>query len=219
MGPKEVTRHPIPRKEDLDNLVASLEVNVVALTECLVGPGSRLSFPAAEPAAMHYTLRGHGRVVIDGGSAIPIRPHTLIIAPPGRSFRIEGLSVGDKHAPTRTKEVRMLSFNLHDTLQRFSTGEEYPKVVVICGYFRASYGTSIDLFATLRSPIMEQFEALDHLAHNLQVVLGELATREIGMRAMTSAVLKQVFVTLLRRSLMSADTWMERFSMLQHTAG
>jgi AraC-like DNA-binding protein len=108
----------------------------------------------------------------------------------------------------------MLLFNLHDTLQRFSTGEEDPEVVVICGYFRASYGTSIDLFATLRSPIMEQFEALDHLAHNLQVVLGELATREIGMRAMTAAVLKQLFVTLLRRSLMSADTWMERFSML-----
>ena len=56
MGPKEVTRHPIPRKEDLDNLVASLEVSVVALTECLVGPGSRLSFPAAEPAGIFRHL-------------------------------------------------------------------------------------------------------------------------------------------------------------------
>jgi transcriptional regulator GlxA family with amidase domain len=97
---------------------------------------------------------------------------------------------------------------------RLARGEADPEIVVICGYFRASYGTSIDLFATLRSPIVEQFEAFDHLAHNLQVVLAELGARELGMRAMTAAVLKQVFVTLLRRSLLSTQTWTERFSML-----
>jgi hypothetical protein len=34
------------------------------------------------------------------------------------------------------------------------------------------------------------------------------------MKAMTAAVLKQVFVTLLRRSLISAETWTERFALL-----
>src|SRR5690348_17738480 len=77
LGSNEMTIHPIPRKEDLDNLVASLEVNVVALTECLVGLGSRLSFPAVDRAAIHYALKGHGRLAIVGIAPVPVRPHTL----------------------------------------------------------------------------------------------------------------------------------------------
>jgi AraC family transcriptional activator of mtrCDE len=153
-------------------------------------------------------------MMIAGVPPIPVHPHTLIIMPPGRPFRIEGMSIGDPRTPSKSVEVPMLLFNLNDTIQRFSTGEEEPDTVIICGYFRASYGVSIDLFATLRAPIVEQFEQLDHLAHNLKVVLAELSARKVGMRAMTAAVLKQVFVTLLRRSLLSAETWMERFSML-----
>jgi AraC family transcriptional activator of mtrCDE len=65
-----------------------------------------------------------------------------------------------------------------------------------------------------RSPVVERFGAFNHLAYNLQAVLAELSVRKIGMRAMTAGVLKQVLVTLLRRSLLCADTWMERFSML-----
>jgi AraC family transcriptional activator of mtrCDE len=34
------------------------------------------------------------------------------------------------------------------------------------------------------------------------------------MKAMTAALLKRVFVTLLRRSLSSAETWFDRFSVL-----
>jgi AraC family transcriptional activator of mtrCDE len=214
LGSNEMTTHPIPRKEDLDNLVASLEVNVVALTECLVGLGSRLSFPAIDRAAIHYALKGHGRLAIVGVAPVPVRPHTLIIVPPGRPFCIEGRPVGDTRTPLKTAEARMLSFNRNDTIQRFSTGEEEPDIVIICGYFHASYGASIDLFATLRSPIVEQFDALDHLAHSLKVVLSEISSRKVGMRAMTAAALKQVFVTLLRRSLLSTETWMERFCML-----
>jgi AraC family transcriptional activator of mtrCDE len=41
----------------------------------------------------------------------------------------------------------------------------------------------------------------------------ELTARQVGMRAMTKALLKQVFVTLLRRSLESTDVWFERFAM------
>jgi AraC-like DNA-binding protein len=206
--------HPIPHRADLDDLISSLEVNVVALTECLVGACARLSFPAAHPAAIHYTLRGQGRLLIGSGPAIPLCPHTLVIIPPSRSFRIEAMSVADKRTPLQTKEVSMLSFDLGDTIQSFSVGEGDPEIAIICGYFRASYGTSIDLFATLRSPIVEQFGAFNHLAYNLQVVLAELGARKVGMRAMTAAVLRQVLVTLLRRSLLCADTWMERFSML-----
>ena len=108
----------------------------------------------------------------------------------------------------------MLSFDLGDRIQTFCAGDGAPQVSVICGYFRASFGLSINLFSTLRSPIVEQFEGVDHLADNLQSILSELAARRVGMKAMTAAVLKQIFVMLLRRSLESAATWSERFVML-----
>jgi len=39
-------------------------------------------------------------------------------------------------------------------------------VMLICGYFRATYGSSIDLFAGLRTPIVERFEPADELVNS-----------------------------------------------------
>jgi AraC family transcriptional activator of mtrCDE len=44
--------------------------------------------------------------------------------------------------------------------------------------------------------------------------MGELVAQEVGSGAMTAALMKQVLVTLLRRSLTTKNLWVERFSML-----
>lgn len=209
-----MTKRSVPRTADLDSLVTSMEVEVAALTECFVSSGWRLCFPAAKLPAIHYILSGCGGMKAGGDSLFALRPHTLIIMPPDRAFHIESRAADDAAAPLRSREVSMLSLDLSDKVQTFRAGEGDPQVSVICGYFRASYGLSIDLFATSRGPIIEQFEDFDHLAYNLKTVLAELSARRVGMRAMTAAVLKQVLITLLRRSLMSAKTWTERFAML-----
>jgi len=85
---------------------------------------------------------------------------------------------------------------------------------MICGYFRASYGTSIDLFARLAVPIVEKFDAADQLDQKLKSALAELIAQEVGFGAMTMALMKQVLVTILRRSLNSTDLWVERFAVL-----
>ena len=207
-------KRSVPRKVDLDSLVNSMEVEIAALTECFVSPGWRLCFPSAKLPAIHYTLSGHGRVKPVGDPLFELHPHTLVIMPPGRAFYIEGGDANDAGTSFKAKEASMLSINLGDKVQTFCAGGGDPQVSVICGYFRASFGLSINLFSTLRSPIVEQFEDFEHLADNLQTILAELAARRVGMKAMTAAVLKQIFVALLRRSLVSADTWSERFAML-----
>jgi transcriptional regulator GlxA family with amidase domain len=85
---------------------------------------------------------------------------------------------------------------------------------MICGYFHASYGSSLDLFATLTSPIVERFDATDQLGYRLESALAELVDRQVGMEAMATALLKQVLITLLRRSLSSGDLRLEQFSIL-----
>jgi AraC family transcriptional activator of mtrCDE len=101
-----------------------------------------------------------------------------------------------------------------ERIQRFVAGDVDPTVMLICGYFRATYGSSIDLFASLSTPIVERFEPADELGSKLQAALAEISGRQVGMQAMTTAILKQVLVTLVRRSLNSTSVWLERFSIL-----
>ncbi|WP_248558057.1 hypothetical protein [Paraburkholderia terrae] len=49
----------------------------------------------------------------------------------------------------------------------------------------------------------------------MKTILQELAAQEIAVGAMTGALLKQVIIAPLRRSLKSNDLWKERFSLLR----
>jgi AraC family transcriptional activator of mtrCDE len=101
-----------------------------------------------------------------------------------------------------------------DSISRFRAGNAEPMTVMICGYFKASFGASINLFGTLSTPIVEQFEASDRLDVYLRTAFDELVAQEIGAGAMSGALLKQVIVALVRRSLKSNALWMERFALL-----
>lgn len=151
-------------------------------------------------------------MVVGGFSAFPLVPHTLVITPAKKPFHIE---VDDR---TAAKSVNVVEAQWNprfgERIQRFVAGDVDPMVMLICGYFRATYGSSIDLFAGLSTPIVERFEPGDELGSKLQAALAEISGRQVGMQAMTTAILKQVLVTLVRRSLNSTSVWLERFSIL-----
>jgi AraC family transcriptional activator of mtrCDE len=101
------------------------------------------------------------------------------------------------------------------TLQRFVAGDaNSPEIVLICGYFKASYG-SIDIFERMNGPIVESFAVEDRLDQKLKDAVAELISQEVGSGAMSAALMKQVLVTVLRRSLASQNLWVERFSTLK----
>ncbi|MFL6672807.1 MAG: AraC family transcriptional regulator [Massilia sp.] len=194
---------------DLDSLLTMLEVDFVRLTECLVSPGWRLEMGEFEAPGLHYNLVGTGRMIV-GDVVIELKPHTLVIVPARHQVRIE---VPSEDAPAlEILDGRGMAFS-SETVQRFVAGRDEPCTILICGYFRAMYGASMDLFASLSAPIVEQFDVSDQLDHKLKSALNELVAQEVGMGAMTRSLLKQVLVVLLRRSLRSVDLWVERFSM------
>lgn len=198
---------------DLNSLMATLEVNVVALSECLVSPGYRLELSGVNAPGIHYNLAGIGKAFIGAASPIDLSPHTLIVVPPNSSFRIEVSADRGAGSPLKSVDGRQRTAGV-GMLRRFVAGEGDPAIILICGYFRACYGASTELFSTLSSPIVEQFDSSDQLDHKLKSALAELVAQEIGTGAMTSALLKQVIIALLRRSLTSINSWTERFSML-----
>jgi AraC family transcriptional activator of mtrCDE len=198
---------------DLDSLMTTLEVHFLRLAECLVSEGWRLDIAGTDAPGIHYNVSGMGMLTVGEHPPILIMPHTLVIVPPGRSFRIEVVSECAPDAPLARVEAGW-GGAAPDSVRRFVAGDSNPHVMMICGYFRAAYGASMDLFGGLQTPIVEQFDESHQLDAKLKAALAELIAQEVGMGAMTTALLKQVLIALLRRSLNSMETWVDRFSML-----
>jgi AraC-like DNA-binding protein len=195
---------------DLNNLMRALEIDVVALTEILVPRGHRVEMGMIDAPAIHYNLKGSGRISINRGPNMQLMPHLLIIVPPNTPFSIE--VDGDDGA------TRLISRDCwkrdEEGILRVAVANEEPEVVQICGFFNASFGQSVGLFRDLREPVIEQFEPSDRIDGKLREAMNELLSQELGTGAMTASLLKQIIIALARRSLKSSQGWTDRFSIL-----
>ena len=194
---------------DLNNLMQALDIDVIALTEILVPHGHRVEFGTIDVPGIHYNLSGVGRISINGGPEIPLRPHLLIIVPPNTPFMIE--VDGGSGSP---KLISKDCWTRQDGILRVAMPNEQPEIVQICGFFNASFGQSVRLFGELREPVIEQFEPADKIDLKLREAMDELLQQEVGVGAMTASLFKQIIVSLVRRSLKSCQRWTERFSIL-----
>ena len=198
---------------DLARLLDTLMVEFVRLSECLVGEGYRLELGGVDAAGLHYNLSGSGRLIVGDREPIALQPHTLVVLPAKTLFRIEVPARLGQRVIWKTVDGRSKAFP-PGAVRRYVATDAEPDVVLICGYFHASFGAATDLFGTLKAPIVEQFEEGDQVDETLRTALMELIAQEVGFGAMSAALLKQVVVALLRRSLRSMDLWLERFSLL-----
>jgi AraC family transcriptional activator of mtrCDE len=208
---------PIARIADaeLDRLMTALDVSYLLLSECLVSRGSRLQVGAVDMPGMHYNLSGFGRLVVGEMPPIELKPHTLVILPPGCPFRLEAANSRGQFTNLSHVDYKA-QVTPGALLQRLVAGHaDAPEVVLICGYFKASYGSSMDIFDRMNGPIVETFTAEDRLDQKLKDAAAELIAQEVGSGAMSAALMKQVLVSVLRRSLVSQKLWVERFSILK----
>jgi AraC family transcriptional regulator, activator of mtrCDE len=201
-------------RADLDRLMNTLDVRWVALSECLVSVGYRLVMPGNPAPGLHYNLAGKGRIQLGERAPVDLVPHTLIIVPPHTPFRIEVALPSGPEATALESVDGKSKIRLLEGVERYVAGSGAPEIVMICGFFHASYGPSTNLFEALAAPIVEQFDAGDRLDQTLRMAMAELVAQEVGSGAMSAALLKQVIIALLRRSLSSFSAWVERFSML-----
>jgi AraC family transcriptional regulator, activator of mtrCDE len=196
-------------KADLNNLMRALKIDVVALTELLVPQGYRAEMGMIDVPGIHYNISGTGGLSINRGPLIALKPHLLVIVPPNTSIAVE---VDGSKAPLRLMSRDCWTRN--EGVLRGRVPNEKSEIVQICGFFNASFGQSVRLFGELREPVIEQFEPTDKIDLRLREAMAELVSEEVGTGAMTAALLKQVIVSLVRRSLKSSQSWTDRFSIL-----
>src|SRR5262249_13871286 len=146
---------------------------------------------------------------INGGPKIPLSPHLLIIVPPNTPFMIEVDGGTGPH-----KLISRDCWTREEGILRVAVPNGQPEIVQICGFFNAFFGQSVRLFGELREPVIEQFEPADKIDLKLRETTDELLQQEVGVGAMTASLLKQIVVSLVRRSLKSSRQWTERFSVL-----
>jgi len=193
--------------------MSTLDVRFVGLSECLVSSGYRLELNGADAPGIHYNLAGTGKAYVGDDLVVDLAPHTLIVVPAHTPFHIE-VARDQNAVPVAGENVVNVRETADGTIFKFVAGGGDPEIVLVCGFFMASYGASANLFETLTCPIVEQFAQGDHVDARLKLALSELIAQETGSGAMSAALLKQVIIAILRRSLTSANLWVERFSML-----
>jgi AraC family transcriptional regulator, activator of mtrCDE len=191
--------------------MTTLDVTFVKLSECALAAGAHLAVVRAAVPTIHYCLRGAGFILLDDEAPIRLTPHTLVIVPPGRAMTI----TATEH-PTALRNAGKYNNGgfTHGLSQRHTVGDGEPALVLACGSFRATYGPALDLFASLATPIVERFDVHDQLNQVMTYAMAELAARHVGGGPMSAALLKLVLLALLRRCLVSTNTWVERFSTL-----
>jgi AraC family transcriptional activator of mtrCDE len=173
---------------DLDKLMGSLEVNCVSLAECALAPGAQLTVPRGDASTIHYGIEGAGCIIVDDEPPIRPSPHTIVIGPPSKSPRI----MGSEHAAASSSGAGK-SMDLTcapNSTGRHRVGEGEPTVTLVCGRFQAAYGATLDVFASMPSPIVETFDADDQLDQVVNYAMAELAAREVGGGPMSKALLK-----------------------------
>jgi AraC family transcriptional activator of mtrCDE len=153
-------------------------------------------------------------MLVSGGSRIDLVPHTLIVLPPNHSYQIDVRSTESSNVSAMRPPEARRQLVSPDGVRRYIAGTTEPVLILICGFFNASFGQNTELFATLRAPIVEHFSPSDQLDVKLRQALNELVAQEVGSGAMSAALLKQVIVMLMRRSLKTPGAWVERFAML-----
>jgi AraC-like DNA-binding protein len=203
-----------PGIQQIDRLISALDVSFIRLTECLVGPGYGLQLGSWPAPGLHYNIQGVGKGYVKGGGVVDLKPHTLVIVPPHTPFRIEVGARDRPDAPVRVVES-MSQTVAGRPINRFVACEGQPEIVLICGFFHARYGVSTDLFQSVRAPIVQTFSARDLVESKLREAVKELLDQEVGSGAMSAALLKQVLVTVIRRTLPLVPSWNDQFALLR----
>jgi AraC family transcriptional activator of mtrCDE len=206
---------PISRTSvlDIDRLMANIEVSSVKLSECRIGPGWPLVLAGTGATGIHYGLSGTGRLIVGDDEPIDLSPGTLVITPPRTPVRIDGQDGRETVETLKVVEARRGAGDALGQMRRFAAGHGQPAVISICGSFRAVYGASIDFLTMLPLPIVEHFESPDDLDRVLRTALAEIRARQLGMSAMTTALLKQALVMVLRRSMAAPNSWLRHGSI------
>ena len=193
----------------LDKLLANLDVRVDHFALCMLSSGWRIQLPGPPAVMMHFVLKGQGTVSDAEGNDLPVGPYWLAVVPPGvqHDLRTPG---------TPSNELRIDSPPPPNTIPNIVAGSsDEVDLLVACGLTRVHYGESLGLFDYLREVLTIDLSESPEALAAFRGILAEQSSPGPGTEAMTSALMFQCLVHLLRRRTEAADCPLPWLSALE----
>jgi AraC family transcriptional activator of mtrCDE len=179
----------------LDQLLAGLDVGVVAFALCEVRGRASLVFEDDETASIHYVLAGKGSARA-AGARFNLAPHSVIIAPSGGRVVFscgnkDGLQQPEPHCQPLPGGWEKLTVGESDN----DTGA----LVLACGGLSAVHSRGRGLFEELQEPLVLSVAEDSSFREPFRRLLAELAAPLPGTRSLAELLMKECLISLLRR--------------------
>lgn len=178
----------------LDQLLASLRVEVAPFAVCDVRRGWRLLMPPDGHVSLHFIVRGEGLLREPDGRTHALGDGTVFAAPPGLPLRVEP-SDGADHELDAAADCSLPEHGL----KRLVAGAGDAALLMACGAVRATYGGRVSLFEGLREPLVVDLRDDSRVRAVFEGLLAEQASPGPGSRTMMRALMTQGLVAVLRR--------------------
>ncbi len=205
----------------LDRLFSNLEVHVDHFALCMLTDGWRIRLPGPKEVMLHFVLRGCGTIRGPNGEARRVVPGSLVFVPRGAEHDIESegdlqhdLVVPGPRGANRDREKAQA----HPTPPHIPTtpeGDPAPHIVagtvdstdliIACGLVRVYYGPSLGLFDRLPELLLVDPSDSLRLLPAFEEILEEQAQADAGTDAVTSALMTQCLVRVLRKICQESD--------------
>lgn len=183
--------------DTLDRLLTTLAVRLHASSVCEVQQGWRLDFQPFETVVLHHVLRGSGAMRVGNGPWLAFAPGSMLVVPARTSH-----AIGDAGPTARVVEAEDRCAMLADGLVTFTAGDGSRDTLLLCGAVSASGGSGLGLFDLFRGPLVEDLSADGRFRQMFEMMAVEVASPNLGTRAMTEALMKGCLVALLRQHLL-----------------
>lgn len=182
----------------LDQLIAGLEVGISAFAICEVRQDAKFVLKEETNTAVHYVLSGNGVAWQSGGRKFALKPHTIMIIPPGSLVTIENEKATDTHLSDPDCEP------LPEDWVSLTVGNGAPGITLVCGFIRAMHLETTGLFDHLSEPLVIDVADDTSFRGPFRQLLDELAAPKAGTRVLAELLMKQCLISLLRRQSESA---------------
>lgn len=177
----------------LDQLIEGLEVGISAFAVCEVRQDAKFILKEETNTAVHYVLSGEGVAWQSGGSKFVLKPHTIMIIPPGSLVAISNEDGAAMQPSGANCEP------LPEDWDSLTVGNGAPGIKLVCGFIRAMHLETTGLFDHLSEPLVVDVSDDTSFRIPFRQLLDELAAPKPGTRVLAELLMKQCLIVLMRR--------------------
>jgi len=177
----------------LERLLDNLALTVEAFATCRVAQGWRLRLPALDWVTFHYVVEGQGAVRGADGGTLTLPTGALAIVPPHLLHTLQCGAPPFGEASIGPRPAVVSEMPVHP-----AGPQEDGSLLVACGRLDVRYGGGLGLFDQLREVIVLDFSGDRSMRSTFDEILREVRADRPGARAMTSTLMRECLIRVLR---------------------